>query len=298
MTSLGPRAGYASVAIAAVLWGTFSLFFRPAERMSHAELAPATEAFAVFAVVFAVTAPFAWQQGRKLGRRPARGWAAVAFTGVGDALNAMLFFWAMQTTSLSIAVLSHYLAPVLIALGAPIFLGERMQRVTWIALALAFTGLGLLLEPWRAGTTARAAFTGAALGVGSAFCYATNVIVFKRVQHLFLPLEVLAWHMPTGLVLLFLCVPRGGFALGPEVAGLLVAAGLIPGALAGVLFLRGLARVPASRASVFTLLEPLVAVLIGVLVWGERPTLVAAFGALLVLSGAWLVLKTEAPLTV
>jgi DME family drug/metabolite transporter len=184
---------------------------------------------------------------------------------------------------------------VLIALAAPVFLGERMKRATWIALALALTGLGLLLEPWRAGTSVRAAFAGAALGGGSAFFYATNVIVFKRVQHLFLPLEVLAWHMPTALLVLFLCVPRGGFSLEPEVAGLLAAAGLIPGALAGVLFLRGLARVPASRASVFTLLEPLVAVVIGVLVWGERPTLVAAFGALLVLSGAWLVLKSEMP---
>jgi DME family drug/metabolite transporter len=58
--------------------------------------------------------------------------------------------------------------------------------------------------------------------------------------------------------------------------------------------MRGLARVPASAASVLTLLEPLVAVSLGVLVWKEHVGLAGLLGAALLLGGAWLVLADAA----
>ena len=51
----------------------------------------------------------------------------------------------------------------------------------------------------------------------------------------------------------------------------LTAGGLSGGLLANVLFLRGLKRIPAPQASVLTLIEPVVAVLVGAVVWAEIP---------------------------
>ena len=52
----------------------------------------------------------------------------MAWLGVGDALNAYFFFEAYQRTSVAIAVLTHYLAPLFIAIGAPLLLRERTER--------------------------------------------------------------------------------------------------------------------------------------------------------------------------
>lgn len=282
----GARRGYLKVALAASLWGTWSLFFKPAERLHP--IAPAVEAFIVFSVILVAVSPSAWR-GRPRRRRSARAWAGMVWLGVGDALNALLFFWAMQRASLAVAVLSHYLAPVLIAALSPLVLRERTRRETWIALGVALGGLLLLLEPWRA--ESRGALVGALLGTGSAVFYAANILVTKRIQIDFSSRELLAWHMPFALVVLFAFVPAGGFAIGVVPWAWILGAALTAGALAGVLFLDGLVRVRASRAAVLTLLEPLVAVLIGGFVWGQRLSAVALFGAALVLAGAYTALS-------
>src|SRR5687767_13026457 len=97
---------------AASLWGTWSLFFRPAE--AYGGVTPALEVFVVFGVVFLISAPFALREhpGRA---RPPSAWVLLGVSGVLDALNALFFFWAMQTTTLAVAVLTHYLAPILVA---------------------------------------------------------------------------------------------------------------------------------------------------------------------------------------
>lgn len=280
--------GYARVAVAASLWGTWSLFFRPAESMQR--IAPALEAFIVFAVVLVTVAPGAWRD-RPAARRPARAWLAIGTLGACDALNALLFFWAMHKTSLAIAVLSHYLAPVLIATGAPFVLRERLRGTTALALGVALGGLVLLLEPWHAET--HGALVGALFGAGSAVFYAGNILLTKRIQHLFSPREILAWHMPVALVVLALCIPAGGFSIGLVPLLLVAAAAVVAGAAAGVLFLSGLVRVDASRAAVLTLLEPTVAVFIGALVWNEPLGLAEMAGAALVLGGAAAVMRSR-----
>lgn len=279
--------GYARVAIAASLWGTWSLFFRPAERIQR--VAPALEAFIVFAVILVTVAPGAWRD-RPAERRSGRAWLAIALLGVGDAFNALLFFWAMQKASLAVAVLSHYLAPVLITLAAPCVLRERLRRETALALAVALGGLVLLLEPWHA--ESRGALVGATLGAGSAVFYAANILVTKRIQHLFSPREMLAWHMPVSLAVLALCMPAGGFSIAIVPLSLVAAAALLIGAMAGVLFLSGLVRVDASRAAVLTLLEPTVAVFIGALVWNEQLAAIQVAGAALVIGGAAAVMRS------
>jgi drug/metabolite transporter (DMT)-like permease len=273
------------VGTAAVMWGTWSLFFRAAE--AHGPVSPAAEALIVFAVVFMAAAPAAARDTAK--RRPARS-ALLALAGLGlvDALNVLLFFAAMQRGSVSVAVLTHYLAPILVAVGAPLVVGERVRRVVWGALAISLLGLALLLEPWRsAGVNATAA---AALGSSSAVFSAANILLSKRLKSAFTASELLAWRMPSALLLLWLCVPSGGLALSLRALSPLVAGALIPGALAGWMFYRGLGSIPASRAGTLTLLEPATAMVVSVVVWHEPVGTFAAVGAAAILLGAYLCL--------
>ena len=284
--SLRPRL---LVAGAAALWGMWSLCFRTAEHASKAPLSGALETFAAWAVMLAVTLPLAIRDTRARApgssARTARAWLLVASLGVTDALTGMLFFSAMQKTTVAVAVLTHYLQPLLTALAAPVFLGERWRKKTFVALALALAGLFLLLDPLAAPA---GDLVGAGLGALSAVTFSATLLLGKKLGDTLSTWELSAYPKPVSLAVLALAVPAGGFAAlaEPKVSAILVGGSLVFGALSLVMFYRGLAKTPASQAGVLTLCEPLVAVFVGVLAWREVPGPLALLGALLVLAGA------------
>jgi drug/metabolite transporter (DMT)-like permease len=220
-------------------------------------------------------------------------WLAVAWLGVADAGNVGLFFAAYQRTSVAIAVLTHYLTPIFVALAAPLVLGETLGRRTRAAVAIAFTGLVLLLEPWRA-DFATNDVVGALLGAGSAVFYASNVLVNKRLVPVFSAAELMFFHGLVGGPLLWAFVPRGAVATASGEAIAIVLAGALGiGTFGGYLFLWGLRRVKASHASVLTLLEPFVAVTTAALFLRQRIGVVPLGGGTLILIGAAIVVSTR-----
>src|SRR5690606_14493362 len=142
-----------------------------------------------------------------------------------------------------------------VAVLAPLVVFERPRLRTFAAVAVSFTGLVLLLEPWR-GALSRDDLSGAALGAGSAVFYASNVLFNKRLATAFSGAELMFFHGLVSVPLLFALVPPGEYSAvtaGPLAVIFLGAAG--PGVASGLLFVWGLRRIAASHASVLTLLE-------------------------------------------
>ncbi|MDB4939298.1 MAG: putative rane protein [Labilithrix sp.] len=274
--------GYALVAIAATAWGTWPLILK------NAPMPAALQSAALMAVLTLASLPVMLRD--RVNVRPTLlQWAGVAWLGIGDALNVVLFFAAYQRTTVAIAVLTHYLTPILVALAAPLVLRERPGARTFVAVFIAFAGLVLLLAPWRVGLGGNDAI-GAALGAGSAVFYTSNVLVNKRLVEAFSGSEMMFFHGLVATPLLFALVPPSEYALVSRHAlGVVMLGALGPGALGGLLFVWGLRRIEASHASVLTLLEPFVAVLLAAGIMGESVGIVSIGGGGLILAGAVLV---------
>ena len=279
---------YAAVALAACAWGTWGLVVRHTEAIGA--MPTALESTIVMAVITAVTGLCALRD-RVPRRAPWRARAWVAWLGVSDALNILLFFAAYKLT-IAVSVLTHYLTPIFVALAAPLLLRERMTGRTALAVAASFAGLAIMLVPssQTAGTTAM--WTSAALGAGSAVFYAGNVIVNKFVAADFSTSESMFWHGVVGTPLLAVFVPREAWsAIDPRAAVFLLVTSLGPGALAGLSFVWGLRRIPAAQASTLTLLEPLVSIVLGTALLGEWLGPRSLAGAVLILFGALAVMR-------
>jgi drug/metabolite transporter (DMT)-like permease len=271
--------GYGLVALAATSWGAWPLILR------QAKMPAALQSAVMMAVLTLASLPFMLRD-RVHARASLRAWAGIAWLGLGDALNVVLFFAAYQRTTVAVAVLTHYLTPIFVALAAPFVIRERARPRTLAAVAVSFMGLVLLLEPWRAGL-GRNDVTGALLGAGSAVFYASNVLVNKRLVRAFSGSEMMFFHGLVATPLLFALVPAASYAeVSPRALAFLVGGAVGPGALAGLLFVWGLRRIHASHASVLTLLEPFVAVILAYLVLGESLGGVAILGGGLILAGA------------
>jgi len=273
--------GYGLVAAAACGWGTWPLILRSAEKIGR--LDPAVEAVILMGVLTLVAAPFSAVDRVRV-RADAKAWRLLVWLGVADAMNVILFFAAYQKTSVAVAVLTHYLTPIFVAIGAPLVLHERTTARTVGAAAVSFAGLVLLLAPWSA--PPGASWVGAACGAGSAVFYASNVLVNKRLAGTFSASELMFYHGLVATPLLALFVPRAAWAADPAAMAIVAVGSLGPGAMAGLAFTWGLRRVQAVHASTLTLLEPLVAMMIGAFVYAERLASSGLFGAALILVGA------------
>lgn len=274
-------AGFAMVGVAAASWGTWSLFLRPTSL-------PATVTVPIiFLVIGLVTLPVALRAPRVAWDRTTL--ALVAANTAFDALNVLTFFAAIQRTTVAIAVLTHYLAPIFIALAAPRIDGVA-DRGARPAAVIALAGLVVVLEPWHA--PADGALLGAALGVASAVCYAGNVFTVRRIAARIGATRALCYHALVGAAAL---APPAAGRLGtltPGDLGLLAAGAALLGAASGVMFTVGLLRIGSARAAVLTFLEPMVAVAVGAAIWHEPLHPIAALGGVLVL-GAGLQVARE-----
>jgi drug/metabolite transporter (DMT)-like permease len=264
--------GFAMVALASASWGAWSLFLRPADL-------PSTVSSAIIFLVMGVAAlPFALRGPPVVWDRTTIG--LVVANTVFDALNIVTFFAAIAHTTIAIAVLTHYLAPILVALAAPPIDGV-VTRGARPAAAVALLGLIIILEPWRA--AADGAVLGAALGLASAVCYAGNVFTVRRIAARIGAVRALSYHSLLAAVVLAPLVIGQLDAVTARSLGLLAVGATTLGAASGVIFAVGLVRIGSARAAVLTFIEPIVAVAIGAMVWDERLHPVAALGGVLVL---------------
>jgi drug/metabolite transporter (DMT)-like permease len=170
-----PVLGYAMVMTAATLWavnGTVSKVILTTG-LSSLRLAQvrSTGAFLLIALALAAVRP----ETLRLRRREL---PYFIFFGVGGlALVQWFYFLAIHRLEIGIALLIQYLAPVLVALWARYVLHEPVRRRIWIALALALTGLALVVEIWS-GLSLNAA--GVAASLGAAGSYALYILMAEH----------------------------------------------------------------------------------------------------------------------
>src|SRR3954471_1628770 len=171
MPSMQQRTGALLVLASAVAFGVMPVFGKLA---FEAGVGVGTLLF----IRFAIAAPVLWAAMAVRGALPrARGRVvlrALALGAVGYAMQAGLYFLALERMDASVLSLILYTYPALVT-GAAILRGrEPASRRRLVALVTATAGLGLVLVGAGAGAFDLA---GAALGAGAALTYTTYILV-------------------------------------------------------------------------------------------------------------------------
>ncbi len=285
--------GLLLVAIAAVSWGTTGATMTLLSREAAASpLLVGWSRLAIAAPCLVLTAAFTarWHV-RPVARRA---WPALtdlplcAALGLAMAAYQVCYFRAVTLVGVAAAaLLAICSAPLLIAILAALFLGERLTPLVRLSLGTAVAGTVLLVVgPRGLGEVAGQFGLGALLALGAGVSYAVYAVAAKGLLARVTPLAVSA--ITFALAAAFLApalllepTPASAMAAGWP---LLLYLGLGPTAVAYALFTAGLNRVPATAAGIVSLLEPLTATTLGLLVFGERLGAIGTAGALLLLA--------------
>jgi DME family drug/metabolite transporter len=194
------------------------------------------------------------------------------------------FFAAVHDTGVAVGTIVALGSAPALAGGIEWAVERRAPSRAWAgATALACAGVALLA---LAGADADISLPGVGLALCAGASYAGYTLAAKRMLHTHSPETVMAGAFGLGAVLLLpvLIVAGGGLAT-PGGAGLIVFLGVLPTAVAYLLFARGLKRLSAAETATLTLAEPLTAALLGVIVLGEHLTVPAMLGGTLILGG-------------
>lgn len=208
-------------------------------------------------------------------------WLSVSGAAVG--VNWILLFEAYRYTSVSVATLSYYFAPVLVTLVSPLLFREKLTKKQ----LLCFFGstLGLVLITWAGGSGANDGL-GIAFGLGAALFYASVMLINKRIQNVQGLHRAFFQFLAAVAVLGVYVAFTGGLPLQnmtPWGWGSLLTVGLVHTGLAYCLYFGALKELPGQKAAILSYIDPLVAVVISVTVLGEPLGLRQVLGGALIL---------------
>jgi drug/metabolite transporter (DMT)-like permease len=277
-----PVIASATIAACAAAWGGIGIVVRELD-MPFLAIAFFQE---VLAGAVAVLAALVWR--RSALRPPPPGVIAL---GVVLAAHFVCLFAAFRETSVASAILVTYSAPIMIAILAPVVLGERVSRVAAGALGVSAAAVALIaLAGGEGGGSVRPA--GVGLAVLAALAYAVVVVGSKRVMAGVEPMRLVVWQAAAAAIVLSPAALAGGYSVGGRELGYLLLLGVAIAGVPGVAYVFALRRVPATTAGILGYLEPLSAVVLAAVLLGERAgawTLVG--GAAIVAAGVVVVLE-------
>ncbi len=202
-----------------------------------------------------------------------------AVLGLFSLVNTFTYFYAFQNTTIANAVLTHYIAPVIVAFLAAAFLKETITKRIIFSLIIASGGLMIMLNGF---SIKEGHLAGIMAGLLSGFAYAIIIIFIRIHAKNFDPL-ILAFFTNTS-ILLFLAPFIREFPLNALWSYLFI--GVVHSTIAPILYYKGLQKVTANRTAIIGYLEPVCAVILGVIFFKEEPNINSILGgALIILSG-------------
>ncbi len=276
--------GFTACAAAGALWGTGFLFGKIALReMSVGHMVLYRFLFALiplFPIAVRRTTP--WSR---------RDWAILlvsAFFGIP--LQFLIQFQGLKITSLAHASLMIGTMPVVLAVGAALFLRERLHAAGWAALAASTAG-ACLIALSSGGAAGRASLRGDALVVLSMVIALVWIMGSKSLLNRHGALLVSARSVAVGTLMLavWVCLQYGPppvHHVSPAAWASLAASGLLCTAATTCLWNWAMTQVPASQAGIFLNMEPLIGSALGMWLFGDRLGPAAWLGGILIVGAA------------
>jgi RarD protein len=274
------------IAGAAVLWGTVGVFLRWVDL-------PGQEYFVVFmraviSICFLTVVIYASnkQEQLHLGKHP----FLLFLSGAILTFHWVMFMKALNNLSIGDAEFITYLAPVLVAILAPLVLKEKLEGTTVIALLLALAGMYFIA---LTGPSGEGGIKGAGIiyALIAAVSYAVLLIILKILREDTPTLTITFYQTAVNAILLFpFCVFRY-FPVSTRGWVSLIILGTVHTALAGLVYIYAVKKVKAQHVGIIAYLEPLSAVIFGAIFLGENPGWQDLVGGLLIIAAGAIVLR-------
>lgn len=223
-----------------------------------------------------------------------RNLALLLISGALIGFNWILLFEAYNYTSVAVATLCYYLAPVFVIIASPFVLGEKLTTRKTLCVIAALGGMvlvsGVIQNYVSGGNTEDLNLTGVLLGIGAGALYATIILMNKKLKDISSYDTTVMQLAAASIVLVPYClltVDVGALEVTPGSAVLLVVVGIVHTGIAYVLYFGSIKELPAQTVAIFSYIDPILAVLLSALLLKESMDMLSILGAILILGATF-----------
>ena len=206
-------------------------------------------------------------------------------SGMAMGFNWILLFQAYKYTTVSVATLSYYFAPVIVTILCPIIFRERLTKKQIICFVMSTLGLVLITGIGDL-TGASSHLTGILFGLGAAALYATVIMLNKFIKNV----EGIHRTFLQFLAAIVVLIPYVALTSGVNLNLMdgtgwlcLLIVGFIHTGITYCLYFTSLKDIPGQKAAILSYIDPLIAVVISVTILGESMSLIQVIGDVLIL---------------
>ncbi len=208
-------------------------------------------------------------------------------SGAAIGVNWILLFEAYRYTTVAIATLCYYMAPVIVILLAPVLLKEKMTVKKSVCAAVAVIGMLLVSGIFDGGAATGGSGKGIVFGLGAACFYATAMLTNKFIKDISAyDKTIMQLGVAAVVVLPYSLITAGvqEFAILtlPQIL-LLLAVGIVHTGVAYWLYFGSMDALSGQTIAVYSYIDPAFAVVLSVAVLGENPGVLGIIGAVLIL---------------
>ncbi len=195
-------------------------------------------------------------------------------SGMAMGLNWILLFEAYSYTTVSVATLSYYFAPVLVTVLCPLLFRERMTGKQILCFCMSTVGLFLVIGVGDLSSSS-SHLVGILFGLGAAVLYATVILINKKIDGVDGIPRTFLQFLAAILILVPYVLIEGGNGLGTlDTTGwiCLLIVGLVHTGLTYCMYFSSIRDLTGQSIAILSYLDPLVAIVISVLVLHEAIT--------------------------
>ncbi len=283
--------GLIQAALAPVIWGGAL----SSGRVVSQYLPPVTTGFIRFTIALLILYPLYRHRVGTLPRLTKREWLLVFLIALfGMVLFNVFLFTSLKTiTAIRSSILLAF-TPIIVILLCMVLYRKHVSRYEWAGIALSVTGAVITVT---GGNLSSVIENGLAIGdftmMLAVISWAIYSLVIEQATKTLSSFSILIMGGTIGLVLLFpFTFLEGGWSAVPTLPPVavfnLLYLGILAAGLAYIWYFEGIKTLGSSTASAFLNLEPVAAIIIGILFLSESLTQPLAAGALLVISGLFI----------
>lgn len=206
-------------------------------------------------------------------------------SGIAMGINWILLFEAYKYTTVSVATLSYYFAPVIVTAVCPVLFREKLTAKQILCFVMSTVGIVMITGTGDLGAGSQN-LVGILFGLGAALFYATVILLNKFIKGVEGIHRTFLQFLAAVVTLIPYVALTGGVTLG-SLDGMgwvnLLVVGIVHTGVTYCMYFSSLKELPGQKAAILSYIDPLVAVVISVSVLGETMTAWQAVGGALIL---------------
>ncbi len=278
---------YIKLVFAMIIWGTLGPLVKQIPLASgEIVLARVILGLATLGIIYFASG--GCRAGNTADRYAVRKDIAILFvSGAVMGFNWVFLFEAYKYTTVSMATVSYYCAPVIITALSPLVLGEKLTASRIAGIAAATAGMFMITGSLQGGSQP---LKGVLFGLLAALFYACVTILNKQLKGGFTGIQITIVQLfAAGIVVApYAVINHEGAWVMPQGAGLvcLIIVGVVHTGIVLHLYFSSMQVLPGQSVAMCSYIDPVSSLLIAAIALGERMSIVQIIGAVLIIGGA------------